>query len=173
MPEIIRTRDCTVHFKGDAFPVALAPEMLQRGWPGSQGVKWAPSTNDEFCVTYSDGRYGGFLLWGSDESSDQFTALTGQQVACGHAVFCMGGWLISTSTYEKYTYASRMGGGPLVPIVYTASRRLVFSLRGFWTIEDEWTLSGDPRAPNTYYLAYVVQSPRASNNFNLVLQTAI
>ena len=172
MPEIIRTRDCTVHFKGDAYPVVISPAMLAGGWPGCQGVMWDASPLDEFRVTYSDGHYGGFLLWGSDESSDKWTALTGQQVKYGSGVLCAGGWLISTATYEKYTYTSRTGPGPLVPIPYASGLRVVFSLRGFWTLEDEWFLSGRPER-NTYFLAYIVQPPRASNNFNLVLQTAI
>ena len=171
MPEIIRTRDVTVHFKGDAYTVAVAPAMLANGWPGCQGVMWDDSPKDEFRVTYSDGHYGGFFLWGSNEASDQWTAMTGQQLKYGEAVMCAGGWLLSTSTYEKYTYLSRLGG-PLVPIVYEAGKRVVFSLRGLWTNEDEWTLSGLP-VPNGFFLAYVIQAPRASNNFNLVLQTAI
>jgi len=172
MAEIIRTRDCTVHFKGDAYPVMLSPAMLTAGWPGCQGVMWSDSPKDEFQVTFSDGHYGGFLLWGSDEPSDQWTAMTGQQLKYGYGILCAGGWLISTTTYEKYTYASRIGGGVLVPITYEVGTRLVFSLRGLWTNEDEWTLSGLP-VENTYFLAYIVQAPRASNNYNLVLQTAI
>lgn len=173
MPEIIRTRDCVVHFKGDAYPVAISPALIASGWSGMQGVMWTDSTEDEFMVTISDGIYGGFLLWGSDETSDMFTGLTGNQIDQGFGIFCAGGWLLSTCTYERYTYASRIGGGPLVPIVYTAGERLVLSIRGLMTNEDEWTLSGDLRAPNVYYMAYVVQVPRENNNYYLVVQTSI
>ena len=173
MSEIIRTRDCTVFHKGDSCTVAVSPAMLQGGWAGGQGVEWYDSPEDEFCVTYSTGRYGGFLLCGSDESSDQLISMVGQQVKYGYAVFCGGSWLISTTTYEKYTYNSRIGGGPPVPIVYTVGERLVFSLRGLWTVENEWFLSLDPRGSNDYYIANVVQVPRPSNKFNLVIQTAI
>jgi hypothetical protein len=124
-------------------------------------------------VDVSDGTYGGFLLWGSDESSDQWTAMTGQQVAYGYGVLCSGGWVIATATYEKYTWTSRQGPGPLVPNVYRVGERLVFSLRGYWTREDEWTLSGDPRAPNTYYIANVIQTPQPYNNYRVQLQTSI
>jgi hypothetical protein len=93
-------------------------------------------------------------------------------LAYGYGIFCAGGWLISTQTYEHYTWASRQMG-PLVPIVYTVGQRLAFSNRGLWTNEDEWTLAGDPRAPNTFYIAYVAQVPRAENNYFLVLQTSI
>jgi hypothetical protein len=173
MSEIIRTRNVSVLFKGDAYSVALSPAMLSGGWAGGQGVMWDDSPLDEFRVTYSDGFYGGFLLWGSNEPSDQWTALTGGQLQSGHAVVGAGGWLISTDTYEKYSYVSRHGGGPLAALDYVVGERLVFSLRGLFTREDEFSITGDPRGSNTYYVAYVIQKPRASNNWNLVLQTAI
>lgn len=171
--EIFRTRDCVVFRKGDAYTVSVSDTMRSSGWLGGQGVRWIDSSKDEFLVDYSDGLYGGFCLWGSDESSDQLTAITFQQPAYGYVVFCAGGWLISTTTYEKYTYVSRTGGGPLVPIVYTAGVRLRFSLRGRWTPEDEWTLSLDPRKPNNFYVGTIVESPTALTNFYLTLQTSI
>jgi hypothetical protein len=79
------------------------------------------------------------------------------------ATLCAGGWVIITVAFEKYTWASRQMG-PLVPLVYAESDRLVFSNRGWWTKEDEWTLSGDPRAPNDYYIGYVVQPPGVGGN---------
>ena len=174
MTEILRTRDCTVHFKGDAYPVAVSQSMISTGWPGGQGVQWCDSPLDEFRVTYSDGVYGGFLLWGSDETSDQLTGTSGNQLAYGYAILCAGGWLASFDTYERYTWDSRHGIGPAnVPIVYTVGERLVFSNRGYWTNEDEWTKVLDPRGSNTFYVAYVVQAPRITNNWRLVLQTAI
>jgi len=172
MPEIIRTRDCVVHSKGDAYAVAVSDAMITGGWPGGQGVAWADSTADEFMVTYSDGLYGGFLLWGSDEDSDQLTAMTGNQLTYRFSVLCAGGWLLSTTTYERYTYASRMAP-PLVPIVYVPGNRLRFSLRGYWTTEDEWTASGDPRAPNPYLIGCIVEAPSANNDWYLVIQTSI
>lgn len=172
MTEVIRTRDCIVHFKGDAYAVSVSAGMRTQGWAGGQGVMWADSPRDEFIVTYSDGLYGGFLLWGSDETSDVFTSMTKSQPLYGYGVFCAGGWLISTTTFERYTYASRQSG-PLVANVYTAGARLRFSLRGYWTPEDEWTESGDPRGANNFYIANVVQAPSAMNNNYLVLQTSI
>jgi hypothetical protein len=127
---------------------------------------------DEFMVSFSDGLYGGFLLWGSDEDADRYLGMTRNQVAEGYGIFCAGGWVLSTSTYERYTWASRQMG-PLVPISYQTGERLRWSNRGWWTNEDEWTLSGDPRAPNDFFTAYVVQVPRVANNFFLVVQTAI
>lgn len=171
-PEQFRTRDCVILYKGDAYPVTVSAAMALSGWSGGQGVQWVASSKDEFLVTYSDGFYAGFMLWGSDESSDQYTAATKNQPAYQFATAGAGGWIIMTSSYEKYTYASRQSG-PLVPITYNASDRLVFSLRGFWTKEDEWTLSGDPRAPNTYYIGFVIQAPTAVTNQYLTIQVSI
>lgn len=173
MGEIFRTRDCIVHFKGDSYPVAIHQNLLDAGWDGCQGVMWVDSPEDEFMVTTSDGIYGGFMLWGSDETADQWVGSTQNQLAYGYGIFCGGGWLISTRTYEKYTWASRQGPGPLVGITYTVGERLRWSTQGLLTNEDEWTFVGDPRAPNTFYIAYVVQAPRASNDQFIVVQTSI
>ena len=168
-----RNRDCYVFFKGNTYPVSIAPEMLQRGWQGGQAVMWKDTDQDDFMVTYSTGLYGGFLLWGSNEPSDQYTSMTGNQLEYGFGILCAGRWLMTTRTAEIYTYASRMSGGPLVPINWVVGARALFSLRGYWTLEDEWTLSGDPRAPNNYYIAYVMQAPTAANNYYVTLQTSI
>jgi hypothetical protein len=84
----------------------------------------------------------------------------------------LGGSLISTSTYEKYTYASRVGGGPLVPIVYQENDPLYFSLRGIWTNEDELTLSGNPNAP-CFFTGTCAQIPKEINRFFLGIQTSL
>jgi hypothetical protein len=173
MPEQPRTRDCVVLVKGDTYPVIPSDEMVVSGWKGGQGVQWSPSLKDELKISISDGFFAGFMLWGSDESSDQFTAMTRNQPFYRFATVCAGGWLIMTPTYERYTYASRIGGGALVPITYVASDRLVFSLRGYWTKEDEWTLSGDPRAPNDYFLGYVSQVPSNLTSFYMGIQVSI
>ncbi len=156
--EFPRERDCYVLFKGDAYTVAVSQDMQTNGWQGGQGVQWADSLKDEFLVTYSDGLYGGFMLWGSNEDSDQYVSFVENQPTYGFGVICAGGWLISTRTFERYTYASRQAG-PLVELTYGAGERVRFSLRGFWTKEDEWTLSGDPRAPNTFSVGYVAKEP--------------
>jgi hypothetical protein len=99
--------------------------------------------------------------------------MTRNQPAYKFVVLGAGGWTISTANYEKYTYASRTGGGPLVPIDYHASDRLVFSLAGLFTTEDEWTLSGDPRGPNSYFIAFVTQRPIEERNWHLGIQVSI
>jgi len=170
--ELPRTRDCIILVKGDAYPVTVSEAMAVGGWQGGQGVQWVTPIKDEFLVTYSDGYYAGFMLWGSDESSDQFTAMSRNQPYYRFATCGAGGWHITTRSYEKYTYASRQGG-PLVPISYSASDRLVFSLRGYWTKEDEWTLAGDPRAPNEYYIGFVTQAPSVATEDYMGIQVSI
>lgn len=170
--ELARSRDCIILVKGDAYPVTVDAAMAAGGWQGGQGVQWVASTKDEFLVTYSTGYYAGFMLWGSDESSDQFTAITRAQPHYRFATVGAGGWHISTRSYEKYTYASRQTG-PLVPLVYKASDKLVFSLRGYWTTEDEWTLSGDPRGSNSYYIGYVSQAPSVTTSDYMSIQVSI
>lgn len=170
--ELPRSRDCIILVKGDAYPVTVSAAMAAGGWQGGQGVQWVASVKDEFLVTYSDGYYAGFMLWGNDESSDQYTAMTRNQSAYQFGTVGAGGWHILTRSFEKYTYASRQAG-PLVPITYNASDRLVFSLRGFWTKEDEWTLSGDPRAPNSYFIGFVSQAPTATTDFYMGIQVSI
>jgi hypothetical protein len=172
MLQSARTRDVLILFKGDAYPVTIDATMALGGWKGGQGVKWVESSKDELCVTYSDGYYAGFLLWGSDESSDKFVASTGNQPAYRFATIGAGGWLIVTSTFERYTWESRQAGS-LVEIVYKAGDRLLFSNRGYFTTQDEWSLSDDPRKPNAYFIAYVAQPPTDANNHYMTVQTSI
>lgn len=173
MPELTRTRDCIILVKGDAYGVTVDDAMARAGWLGGQGVQWVTPTKDEPTVTLSDGLYSGFMLWGSNESSDQFTAITGQFPHYHYGVMGAGGWHICTLAFERYTYASRIGPGPLVPLTYNASDRLVFSLRGYWTKEDEWSLSGDPRAPNNYYIGFVTQAPSTATQGYMSIQVSI
>jgi hypothetical protein len=168
-----RTRECVALFKDDCYAVACDSVMVAQGWQGGQGVMWTPSPNGLPTVTLSNGYYAGFALWGSNEASDQHTAQTGQFLAYRYVVIGSGGWIIMTQAYEHYTWASRTGGGPLVPITYNAGDRLLFSLRGLWSIEDEWSLSADSRAPNNYFIGSVVQAPRAANNLFMTIQTGI
>jgi hypothetical protein len=170
--EIPRTRDVIVLTKDLSVPVMVNDTMVSAGWPGGQGVTWAATPDDNFVVTFSDGTYGGFLLWGSNEPADDFTAYTGNQPTYKFGVVCTGTWVISTATYEKYTLESRLIP-PLVPNVYTVGTRLRFSLRGLWTPQDEWTITGDPRAPNNFLVGSIIQAPGPQNNQYLMVQTAI
>lgn len=172
MTEIIRARDCVVFFKGSSITVTVSNDMVAGGWPGGQGVRWAGVTGDERVVTYSQGQYGGFLVWGSDETGDRFTAMTRQQPAYRYATLFFGGSLMSTTSYEQYTYASRLAGGPLVPLTYTPNEVLYLSLRGLWTNEDELTLSSSPLAP-ALKVGTVAQIPKENNRYFLGIQTAM
>lgn len=108
-------------------------------------MRWVQSSLDELEVDVSTGTSSaGFILWGSNEDSDQLIATTGYQVWYGYGVVCTGSWLIGTRTFEQYTYASRLGG-PLVALTYPESAPLYVSLSGKLTTEDEWALSSDPR----------------------------
>ena len=171
MAEIIRSRDCVVYYYGDRQTVAVSAAMVTGGWAGGQGVQWADSITDERLVTYSNGLYGGFLVWGSDEVGDRFTAMTRQQLVYRYATMFSGGCLISTTSYERFTYASRLAG-PLVPLVYAPNDVLYLSLRGLWTKEDELTLSGNPAAP-CFFTGFVAQVPKTSNSSFMGIQTSM
>ncbi len=171
MSEIFRTRDCIVFFKGDSTTVTVSSAMVSGGWAGGQGVQWTGVTQDDRVVTYSGGFYGGFLVWGSAEPGDRFTAMTDQQTTYRYATMFFGGNLISTSTYERYTYASRLSG-PLVLITYKPNDILYLSLRGYWTNEDELTLSGSLLAP-AFFVGFVAQIPKTLNNNWLGIQTSM
>jgi hypothetical protein len=171
--DIFRDRDVIIFDKGKTFTVNLSQTMVAAGWKGGQGVQYTIPQYDEPYMTFSNGVACGFLLWGSNEAADQYTAMTENQPTYAFATMGAGSWLISTATYEMYTYESRTGPGPLVPLVYNASDRLLFSLRGLWTNEDEWTLSGDPRAPNTFYVGSVAQIALPAWNNYLTIQTSL
>lgn len=169
---ILRSRDCILLFKSDSYTVAVSDAMAAGGWPGGQGVQWVDSPDpDVRMVTYSRGFYGGILLWGSDEKGDDFTAITRSQPLYRYAAFISGGNLISTATYERYTYASRVGPGPLVPIVYSPSEFLYLSLRGYWTNENEPVLAG--LGYEAFFAGMVMQLPKPNNGYYLGVQTSM
>lgn len=170
MPEIFRTRDTIIFRKGDGTAYRASPGMAASGWAGGQGVQWFDSGEDDFAVELTDGDGVGFALWGSDEDSDKFTAMTLNQPTYEFVVVGLGGWFISTTSYEQFTLASRTTP-PLVPLVYAPQDRLRFSLRGLWTKEDEWTISGDGRAPNEFLNGVVAQIPSALNDNYLSIHT--
>lgn len=166
-PDIVRDRDVVIFTKGESFTVMVDSVLRTQGWQGGQGVMWADSTadSDTFVVTVSNGLPGGFLLWGSNESSDQFISYVQNQPIYQFATYGFGAWVISTRTFEVYTLASRMSG-PLVPITYTAGQPLFFSLRGLFTNQDE---SG-----RGLVVGSVAQVPNATlNNSYLGVQTQL
>lgn len=170
--EIPRTRDVITLVKGQTIPAVVSDNMAKLGWPGGQGVTWIDSPSDTFLVDYADGTYAGFMLWGSNESADQFNAFTQNQPTYKFGVVCCGTWVISTSSFEQYTLQSRMAG-PLVPNTFKVGSRLRFSLRGLFTPQDEWTISGDLRAPNNFFCAVIIEAPSSSNSNYIMLQTTL
>jgi len=171
MSEIFRTRDVVVFKKGDANAFTVSERMATQGWVGGRCVRWFDNGRDEMSVDFSDGTPNGFMLWGSDEDSDEYTALTRNQPHYRFGVVGFGGWIFSTRTFETYTYASRQSG-PLVPITYNVRDLLYFSLNGLWTNEDEWTASGDGRAPSQI-IGTVMQAPSALTENFLTVQTRL
>lgn len=169
--DIPRSRDCYILSKGETFTVAVDAPMATAGWKGGQGVQYVNSSKDELTVELSTGYAAGFLVWGSNEVSDQFTAMTGNQSFYRFATIGTGG-IILTPQYEVYTWASRQAG-PLVPITYSYGDRLVFSLRGYWTKEDELSLSGDPRGPNSNYIGHLAQIPTLARNNYMAIEVMI
>ena len=172
--DLVRSRDCVVFGKGDAHVVTVDTAMLAGGWAGGQGVMWVDSSLPTPVVSYSTGLYGGFLLWGSDESADQHVSSTRGQLAHPDSVVMMAGnTIMSTSSYEKYTYASRVAGGPLVPLVYVPGEPLYFSRRGLWTKEEEASVAPSlPFAP-AFFTGFVTQVPAPVNQFFLGVQTSL
>lgn len=173
MPEILRDRDVIIFDKGTTFTVNVDDATALAGWRGGQGFQWEAPPSDELMAMLSNGQAAGFALWGSNEIPDEFTSMTRNQPTYKFVTLGAGGWIIATSTFEQYTYTSRQGPGPLVPIAYQPSDRLVFSNRGRWTKEDEWSLSGDPRAPNNYPIGFVAQVPSAALNWYMTIQISL
>lgn len=170
MPEIARTRDVIVLTKDVAMPVMLDSALVTAGWAGGQGVTWTDSPNDEFLVTFSDGQFGGFLLWGSNEDSDQFISMTENQPTYAFGVMGQGSWLITTRIFEQFTLQSR-NVGPRVENTWTVGTKVLFSLRGLFSPQDEWAIDGDPRAPNRNFVGVIVQPPRTNNSNYVMIQT--
>lgn len=169
MPEIFRTRDCILWSKRDLTTVVVSNDMVANGWAGGQGVQWFGVVGDERVVTYSEGHFGGYLVWGSDESADQYTAMTRQHLTYQYGVMAFGGSLMATTTYERYTYNSRLSGGPLIALTYTANVPLYLSLRGLWTLEDELSLVSSPLAPAPV-AGFAAQIPKSVNSNFLGVQ---
>lgn len=170
--DLVRGRDCVIFIKGDVHAFKASPALIAGGWVGGQGLTWVQGATDEPTIGYSNGLYGGVAIWGSDEQADRYTAMTGQQLAYGYVVLMVGRALFSTVAFEQYTYQSRVGGGPLVPLVYHPSDLLYLSKRGYWSNQDELTITGDSNAP-AFYTGFVAQVPKANNGFRLAIQSSM
>lgn len=164
-----RVRDLHYVLKGDVTPVRASPGMLSSGWTAGQGLQWFDSDSDVFSVEVSTGHFGGFTLYGSSDSYDEYTSIFGAQPRYGFTLLCTGTWVIELRTFERYTYASRQAG-PLVALSYVVGDKLLFGLTGKFTKEDEWQASGDPRGSNPFFAGVVVQA--VNSDGYLLVQTA-
>lgn len=170
--KIAQTRDCVALVVDASLPVLVDDAMAAGGWVGGTGVSWSSATSDTFLVSYSDGAPGGFLLWGSNEDSDQYVAYQANQPTYKFAQACFGSWVISTVAFEQYTLESRLLR-PLAENTFVVGQRLRFSLRGLFTPQDEWLISADPRGSNGNEIGMIIQAPSSRNNYHLMLQTAL
>lgn len=131
------TRDLVFLYKGDNITVKTNPALTASGWDGGQFVRWYADGTGELTIALANGVFCGFLPFGSDEDSDQFTALTESDVTYKKAVLYFGGNIYYTRTYETETYKSRHAIDPYTPLVYTANQILYVSENGKLTNEDE------------------------------------
>lgn len=133
----ILNRDLVFYHKGDTITPAVSADLAARGWAGGEFARWVDAGNGELTVDIADGRYCGFFGFGSDESGDQYTAITGQNTHYRYATVFFGGNVIYTRTYETIGYLGRNGLGPATPLVYEPNQHLYISENGRITNEDE------------------------------------
>jgi hypothetical protein len=175
-------RELSVFHKGDTMPMKIDSAMASAGWSGGTFVRWVDDGTGEPCVTIADGRYCGFTPWGSDEPADQYTSMTPSQTRYKYITLFFGGNFVATTSYERYTYISRHGPGPLVPLVYAPQDFLYVSENGLPTVEDESDPAvnpghtfpnGDPIVVPFLYFGIVSVPPSALTDDRLLMQTNV
>lgn len=175
-------RDCALFHKGDTMPMRITDAMAASGWEGGTFVKWIDDGSGEPVVGIADGRYCGFAPFGSNESGDRYTAMTGQNPLYKYIAMFFGGNYMATTTYERYTYASRNGAGPLVPLVYRSQQFLYVSENGKITNEDESDPTvnagqlfpdGSPIEERFLFFGLCSVPPSAASKFYLYCQTNV
>ncbi len=175
-------RELSVFHKGDSMPMKIDAAMAAAGWAGGTFVRWVDDGSGEPCVTIADGRYCGFSPWGSNEPADQYTSMTPSQARYKFITLFFGGNFVATTSYERYTYISRHGPGPLVPLVYAPQDFLYVSENGLPTVEDESNPAvnpgglfpnGDPIVVPFLYFGIVAVAPSALTDDRLYMQTNV
>jgi hypothetical protein len=179
-------RDCVILHKGDTIPVQITASIAAQGWQGGQFARWVadPNGSPSPTVDIADGRYCGIFVFGSDESGDQFTAMTNQNQTYQYVSLFFGGNILYTRVFETYEYNGRHGIGPLVPLVYTPNNPLYISENGKITPEDEsnMVMYGGPVANHTFpdgspillrfvFFGSCMVAPSAATNNYLGVQT--
>lgn len=137
------TRDLVLLHKGDSITPTIDADMAAAGWAGGTFVRWIDAGTGELTVTIANGVYCGFAPFGSDESGDGFTAITGQNPRYKYVTMYFGGNVFYTRTYETETYESRHGGA-YAALTYTANQALYISENGKITNQDESDVAVNP-----------------------------
>jgi len=173
--ELEHSRDVAVYVRGLTLTASVEASTVNSGWVGGLGFNWTVSSGlTPIVASVSDGLVGGLALHGSDERDDRWLSSTQTQPGYRYCTLMLGSWIIGLNprSYQNYTYASRQAG-PLQPLVYLPNDDLYIGLDGKVTKEDEWSLSLDPRAPNTRSIGSVCLGPSERNSRYLILQTGI
>jgi len=173
-------RDLVILHKGDTIPVKISDALAASGWAGGQFCRWIDDGSGDLTVALADGRYCGFMPFGSSESGDQYTAMTNQNPTYKYVVMFFGGNVVYTKTYETYGYLARHGLGPLTPIVYIPNQSLYISENGKITNEDESDFAifpphtfpdGSPILVRFVFFGVCAVPPQTSTKFYLATQT--
>ena len=168
--------------KGTTFTVKLSSALAKRGWAGGTFVRQIIDlTSLDTCVDIADGRYCGFFVFGSNESGDQYTSMTQNNVTYGYAVMFWSGNIVYTKTYETMGYMGRNSLGPPTTLVYLPGQPLYVSQNGLITNENESDTglfpahdfpNGDPMTPLSFNsFGSCLVAPSALNNSYLMIQT--
>lgn len=169
-------RDLVLFHKGDTLPMRITDTFARAGWAGGTFVRWVDDGTGQPALDKADGRYCGFFAFGSNETGDQYTAMTGQNPKYKYGILFFGGNFLATITYERYGYLARHSLGPMTPLVYSSQQVLYISENGLITTENEsdTTLypahsfpNGDPMVPNSFVFFGVCSLPpsAASDNY--------
>lgn len=137
-------RDCAVLHKGIMWTPKLSANLIKRGWQGGEMARFVDDGSGEPVIDIGNGIFSGFMPFGSNESGDQWTAMTGQNVRYGYAVMYFGGNIYYTQVYETQTYKSRHGLSATTYQTYTPNQPLYCSENGRITGEDESNTAVNP-----------------------------
>lgn len=130
-------RDCVLIKKGDSVTVKVEASLAALGWVGGTFFRWVDDGSGEPCLGLSYGVAAGYAVFGSGEEGDQYTSLTGQNTRYSYVNLFYGNAIFATRNFERHTYASRNGVGPLVPLTYKFNGLVYVSENGLLTTEDE------------------------------------
>jgi hypothetical protein len=137
-------RDLCLLRKGDSVSVKLHPTLIASGWSGGSFVRWVDDGTGDMCVRLGDGRFSGYLPFGSNETGDGFTSIFSQNQRYGYATMAFGGGIFYTRIFETQTYQARNGLSAPTAITYPSNAPLYVSENGKLTAEDESDIAVNP-----------------------------